>query len=204
MDLVSGVKEELEEGVQVIRRLAEEFSSTVPSRDNKAKSTALALIGTFPLVFGSHDYSSVVYRYKTQFNENSKSLSFCGNFSELNHNEVMGWELTEPVHKLTSILLLRDRNEPLYMKERIETTKKIFADKASKVIELYASGNSKTVKMMSLIFIGDLISVYLAIARGIDPTPVGTIERMKTELKGKYDLLSELETELEEVEGSKL
>jgi hypothetical protein len=35
---------------------------------------------------------------------------------------------------------------------------------------------------MSLIVVGDTTSVYLAIARGVDPTPVAVIDRLKAAL----------------------
>ncbi len=37
---------------------------------------------------------------------------------------------------------------------------------------------------MSLVIVGDLTSVYLAIGRGVDPTPVPVIERLKAALAG--------------------
>jgi hypothetical protein len=37
---------------------------------------------------------------------------------------------------------------------------------------------------MSLIAVGDLTSVYVALAHGIDPTPVEVIERLKAALAG--------------------
>jgi len=198
--LISSIKEELEESIQVLRRLAEELAPEVPLRDNLAKSSAQTIAGTTPVVFGPYYYSSVAYRLKTQFNENSKTLSFWGVFPEMNHNEVMGWERTGPLHKLISIILLRDRDEAPYIKERIEITKRLVFEKASNVIELYSSGQSKIARMLSLVFLGDLISVYLALVRGIDPTPVRTIEQMKKELRGKYDLLSKLEAEIRSME----
>ena len=38
-------------------------------------------------------------------------------------------------------------------------------------------------QMFSLIVLGDYASVYLALLRGVDPTPVGTIEKLKIRLK---------------------
>ncbi len=35
---------------------------------------------------------------------------------------------------------------------------------------------------MSLVLLGDLVSLYLAVLRGVDPTPVEAIERFKREL----------------------
>jgi len=39
-------------------------------------------------------------------------------------------------------------------------------------------------RLMSLIIVGDMTSVYLAIAHGVDPTPVPVIERLKATLAG--------------------
>jgi len=36
--------------------------------------------------------------------------------------------------------------------------------------------------VLSLVMLGDLVSVELAERRGVDPTPVGTIEAFKTRL----------------------
>ena len=37
---------------------------------------------------------------------------------------------------------------------------------------------------MSLVFLGDLVSVYVAALSGVDPTPVAVLERFKGELAG--------------------
>jgi glucose/mannose-6-phosphate isomerase len=36
--------------------------------------------------------------------------------------------------------------------------------------------------MLSLVLLGDLVSLYLAVLRGVDPTPVEVIERLKAAL----------------------
>jgi glucose/mannose-6-phosphate isomerase len=35
---------------------------------------------------------------------------------------------------------------------------------------------------MSLVLLGDLVSLYLAVLRGVDPTPVDVIETLKARL----------------------
>jgi hypothetical protein len=37
---------------------------------------------------------------------------------------------------------------------------------------------------MTLIIVGDFASVYVALGRGVDPTPVGAIDRLKAALAG--------------------
>ena len=43
-------------------------------------------------------------------------------------------------------------------------------------------GKSAFERMMSLVFLGDLMSVYLAVLDGTDPMPVAVLERFKVEL----------------------
>ena len=39
--------------------------------------------------------------------------------------------------------------------------------------------------MLSLVLLGDLVSVYLAVLDGVDPTPVEAIDRFKAALVGR-------------------
>jgi glucose/mannose-6-phosphate isomerase len=52
-----------------------------------------------------------------------------------------------------------------------------------KVFEVQSIGKSRLAKMSSVICTGDFTSVYLAIMRGIDPTPVKTITLLKEKMK---------------------
>ena len=66
---------------------------------------------------------------------------------------------------------------------RIETTKELMRRQALKTFEVNAQGKSAMAKMCSVICMGDFASVYLAVLRGIDPTPVRTINVLKERLK---------------------
>ena len=50
------------------------------------------------------------------------------------------------------------------------------------IAEVWSQGESLLARMMSLIFYGDHLSVYLAALSHIDPTPVEIIEKLKKEL----------------------
>ena len=45
-------------------------------------------------------------------------------------------------------------------------------------------GSSAVERILSLVFLGDLVSVYMAALAGVDPTPVHVLERFKGELAG--------------------
>jgi len=196
MNVLPSVDENLQEAIQVLKKVGEENAPKIPTEDNQAKKLALELVETIPVIYGFRQYQSVVHRLKTQFNENSKVPSKHDVFPELNHNETVGWEAPELLTKNYSIILIRDPGEPPEIRHRIETTKSLVLHKAKKVLEIYAKGEGKLAKMFSVLRIGDFTSVYLAILRGVDPTPVKIIDEVKRELGKKFNMVEKLKAEL--------
>lgn len=195
MGILKNVEEDLEEVIQVVKRLSKENSPVTPSENNPTKKLALELTGSIPVVYGFRQYEAIARRWKTQFNENSKVPSKCDVFPELNHNEVVGWEAPEALTKKFSIILLRDLDEPPEIRHRIEATKLLALHKAWEVLEVYARGEKKLARMFSLLYVGDLASVYLAILRGTDPSPVEIIDKIKLEMGKRLNLIERLKAE---------
>jgi glucose/mannose-6-phosphate isomerase len=50
------------------------------------------------------------------------------------------------------------------------------------VLRVEARGETPFERVMSLVLLGDLVSVYMAVLAGEDPTPVPAIDRLKAEL----------------------
>ena len=134
-----------------------------------------------PLVYSSEQFSAVAYRWKTQFNENSKVAAFTHTFSELNHNEIVGYQ-TMSREKFISIFL-RDNFDNDRIKKRMDITKDIISQKVD-VAEAYTKGNSLLTRLFSALHYADFASYYLAIQNKIDPTPVAVIENLKKKLSG--------------------
>jgi glucose/mannose-6-phosphate isomerase len=183
LGLFSGASEELKEALSVLGKVAKENLPEVASKDSLAKTLAYAIEGLVPVVYGFGVYSSVARRFKQQFNENSKMASKWEAFPELDHNEIVGWEKAEGIADAHAVILLRDKVEPVEISSRIETTKQLIKPSGTSMYEIYTQGKSDLAKMLSLICFGDFMSVYLAILRGVDPTPVETINKLKNVLQ---------------------
>lgn len=180
LGLISDVNSEISEAVKILDRVKRENLPEKPLSDNFSKKLASRINGTVPVVYGFGIYRAVAQRYKQQFNENSKVPAKWGFFSELNHNEIVGWEAAKEPAKCFSIIFIRDKDEPEGIRQRIEATKELISQKATKkIFEVWSSGQSRPAKMLYTIYIGDFTSVYLAILRGVDPTPVKTISLLK-------------------------
>jgi glucose/mannose-6-phosphate isomerase len=194
--LVSGIEEELEETPKVLKALAEENALVVPMIENPAKKLAWELRLTIPVVYGFRQYRAVAVRFKSELNENSKIPAKWENFPELNHNDIVGWEATSKLTKKFTVVLIRDEDEPPEISNRIEATKKLSLPKARKVLEVKTRGKTTLAKMFSVLFLGDMTSVYLAILLGVDPAPVKIITAMKKEMQRNYNIVGRLQEEI--------
>ncbi len=183
LGLVSDISNEYSEAIRVLREISTENSPRQPVKNNFSKSLASDLLGTVPAIYGFGLYRAVAQRFKTQFNENSKNLAKWEIFPELNHNEIVGWEVAQEFAKFFSVIFIRDANETIEIRNRIETTKKLIMQDKLRSYEVWSRGESDIAKMVSLICTGDFISVYLALLRGINPTPVEAITVLKRQLK---------------------
>jgi glucose/mannose-6-phosphate isomerase len=180
--IVSGISEALSEATKLLERVASENAPEKPVKNNFAKTLASGINGSVPVVYGFGVYRSVAQRFKQQFNENSKVPSKWEFFSELNHNEIVGWEKAGELAKCFSTIFIRDKSEPKEIRSRIETTKSLVPSD-SKMFEVWSQGKSSLARMLSTVCIGDFTSVYLAILRGVDPTPVANINLLKEKMR---------------------
>jgi glucose/mannose-6-phosphate isomerase len=192
---VSGVSEELSEAISVVGRVAGECAPEKSVKENAVKRLAVGVNGTVPVVYGFGVFRGVAQRFKTQFNENSKIPSKWEYFSELNHNEVVGWERAGKLADCFSAVFIRDSAEPDEIHSRIEITKDLMSS-GTKLFEVWSQGKGELARMLSVVCVGDFASVYLALLRGVDPTPVKTISLLKAKVKQngtKTRIVGELE-----------
>ncbi len=181
---VSGFTAEIGEAVAVLKRVASENAPDKTLEENFCKTLASNIMGTIPVIYGFSFFKSVAQRFKTQFNENSKNVSKYEYFSELDHNEIVGWQESRKPAKSFSIIQIRDKNESPEICRRIEVTEELMRKNSHlKIYEVWSKGKNTLAKMASTILIGDFVSSYLAILRGIDPTPVKTISILKQQVE---------------------
>ena len=178
--IVSVEEREIREAVETLISLRREIDLSAPIKANLAKQLAEQLYGTLPLIYTTSDFlEGVGMRWKTQLNENSKIPAYYQSFPELDHNEIMGWEGLKDVCQKMALVLLRDQDESERMQKRIEITKKIISSKVGKMLEVHSRGENLLSRILSLVYIGDYISFYLAILNEKDPTEIVSITRLK-------------------------
>jgi glucose/mannose-6-phosphate isomerase len=183
LGLIADQKAPLEETIEVLRELAAQYRPGVETFRNLPKVLAKDLHGKLPAVYGLQDFSDVIaYRWRTQFNENSKVLATHQAFPELNHNEVVGWQGPLSSGPEVWVVLLRDAQEMSRVAQQIEITKAFLQERAAGITEVWSQGHSRLARLFSLLYTGDFTSYYLALLRGVDPKPVEAIDRLKDQL----------------------
>jgi len=173
--------DEYEECIEVLERLIGVYSAG--GRDNEAVLLAEKLAGRVPLIYTSNRLDTVGIRWKGQLAENSKKLAFANVLPEMNHNEIMGWEVDDDSME-PGVILLRWSDDNAQMSKRFRFLAELAGKKDALLGDYEGEGRGLLSQMFSLIVLGDYVSFYLAILRGVDPTPVGTIEKLKIRLKG--------------------
>lgn len=169
----------LKEALHTLNQLSKDFAETTLLVSNPAKQLAAKMRGHVGVIYGAEILSEVARRWKTQFNENSKTWAFFELFPELNHNAVLGYKFPPQAKEGLFVVLLHSSLLHPRIQLRYQATAKLLSEAGIKHELVEARGASALAHIMSLILFGDYVSFYLAILNRIDPTPVASIDFIK-------------------------
>jgi glucose/mannose-6-phosphate isomerase len=149
----------------------------------KARAAEIAgrLGGAPPVVYGADLTAPVARRWKAQANENAKLPAFFSELPEADHNELCGWEGIAEGTSMAAVLL-EDRDQHPRERRRIELTAEAIAAAGAEAIRIETAGETRIERLLWATMLADLVSLELAEARGVDPTPVAAIEDFKAAL----------------------
>ena len=170
------LRSEIEETAALMRELVDEWG---PDKDSEAKAVATRIVGRIPVVYGGRTTLAAARRWRGQMNENAKLPAFFGDLPEAHHNEVVGWHHSEDA--LIGVVL-ETPEEHERMSRRFDVTSEVMSAAGLEALRVEGRGRCALAQVMSLVLLGDLVSVYLAVLRGKDPTPVEEIEGLKKRL----------------------
>jgi glucose/mannose-6-phosphate isomerase len=143
----------------------------------RAKEIATRLDGTIAVITGADLTAPVARRWKTQINENAELPAFFSELPEANHNEICGWSGGE-----LSAVLLEDCDQHPRVRRRFELTAEAITASGAEAVRIETEGETRVARLLWATVLGDLVSVALAEARGVDPLPVEAIDSFKSAL----------------------
>jgi glucose/mannose-6-phosphate isomerase len=164
LGFVADKADDLAEAAEVMRSWQTEIGPAIPLAGNPAKRLAGQLMERTPVVYGAGLMQPVARRWKTQFNENAKVWSFFEEMPELNHNAVVGFEMSERIRERAVVIILGSRYDTPRIEARWRITREMLLHEGIGNDQVKARGESRLAQMLSLIHFGDLVSIYLALA----------------------------------------
>ncbi len=155
----------------------------VPTPNNPAKLLARELVDQLVVVYGGGLFSGAARRWKGQLNENAKVWAFYEQLPEALHNSVEPYGVASAVGKDVMALVLQPETAGDELKERYRTLTEMLRWGQVRHRLLPGTGGPPLAQLLNIIMLGDYVSYYLALLRGIDPSPTPAIERSKALLR---------------------
>ena len=115
-----------------------------------------------------------------------QAARFTNELPELDHNEIAGWEGAHELGRFSAVFL-DDSDAHPRVKERMDLTERLIAGNAAASFRLETRGQTAIERVISLVLLGDLVSIYLAALRGVDPGPVKADRRAQGRARQALD-----------------
>jgi glucose/mannose-6-phosphate isomerase len=149
------------------------------SLQERADEIVARLGDTVAVITGADLTAPVARRWKTQINENAELPAFFSELPEADHNELCGWSGGE-----FSAVMLEDPDQHPRERRRFELTAELVKASGAEAVQIETAGETRVARLLWATMLGDLVSLRIAEARGVDPLPVTAIEGLKVSLAG--------------------
>ncbi|MSO38672.1 MAG: bifunctional phosphoglucose/phosphomannose isomerase [Acidimicrobiia bacterium] len=174
----------LRDATKQLERRRDLCSPSVVGEANPARELARQIDRTIPLVYGGGALGAVAaMRWKCDVNENAKAPAFYASYPELDHNEICGWgQHGDVTRQVITLIELRHSFEHKRLQPRFDITRSLVDECVAKVVEARAQGDGRLAQLLDLMYFGDWVSCYMALANDVDPGPIPAIDHLKREL----------------------
>ncbi|MGH1505105.1 MAG: SIS domain-containing protein [Acidimicrobiales bacterium] len=155
------------------------------SDDSPAKAIARKVGRTMPIIYGGGAIgTTAAKRWKIAFNHNVKAPAFWAPMPDLCHNELVGWgQHGDVTRQVFTQIQLRHANEHPQTARRFAFVEEQTLEVMNDVIEVWSEGDGPVAELFDLVLMGDITTLELAAAEGLDPGPLPIVDSMKTWLE---------------------
>lgn len=180
LGIIPDQQEAIEGAVASMKRTQENLKADVPAAKNPAKRYAGQLMGRWVTIMGSGFMAPVARRWKTQINEIAKAGANFEFLPEADHNTLAGTlNPQETLNAHTMTLFLNAPSDHPRNRLRSDLTRKAFMLEGLNTDFIEARGETPLAQMWTTILFGDYVAYYLAMAYGVDPTPIQALVEFK-------------------------
>lgn len=168
--------------VRELAQAAADWGTEQPCARNAAKQIATGLYGHVPVIIGPDFFEVAARRWAGQMSENAKQWAFHGALPEIDHNLIVGFGGPAVAGETLHVVFL---DSPLLhprSRLRVRLTGEALDDAGVQHDELLIGGDEPLDAMLRGTYLGDWVSLYLAMLNGVDPTPIEPIDRLKAKM----------------------
>lgn len=148
----------------------------------QGKELAEKIKDKIPVIYASEANQAIAYNWKIKFNETGKIPAFYNVFSELNHNEMTGFDVKDSSRHLSlnfMFFLLTDADDHPQIQKRMRALRGLYENRGLPVRVLELTGKNKFHKIFSSLVLADWIAYYTAKQYNLEPEQVPMIEEFK-------------------------
>jgi glucose/mannose-6-phosphate isomerase len=181
-----GLDEGIDEAIELLAVLAGRWDRKTPLDEHAPKALGARFAGrAVPVVYGTQGMAALAgLRLVCQLNENAKLPALNGDMPEICHNAIVGWEGPSDLAGRAGLVWVRDpASEHPRNSARATLVADLLDDRVAWQATIAAQGTSALARLAALLLHVDLVSIYAALARGIDPTPVRSISALKEAMR---------------------
>jgi len=182
LELVPDPSQAIQDTVALMKAQQAHLSAEVPVVKNPAKRIAGQLMGRWVTVFGAGILGPVARRWKCQVNELAKAWAQFDLLPEGDHNSLAGTMHPQEVLPRMMALFLRGPADHPRHRLRLDLTRKALMLEGINTDFIDAQGEHPLANQWTMLHFGDYTAYYLAMAYGVDPTPVDALQAFKKEM----------------------
>jgi len=170
-------KEDILESFDEMERSQKLISSSYLNEKNPSLNLAEWISG-IPLIYYPWGLEPAAIRFKASLQENAKTHAMAENVIEACHNGIVSWEKKSEVKPI----LIEGQDDYIKTKERWNILKEYFKQNNIDFREVFSVEGNILSKLINLIYFLDYASIYNAIIREVNPTPIKSIDFIKSKL----------------------
>ena len=168
---------DISESIIELKNYSKKINSNNLTKDNPSLNLAEWMSG-IPLIYYPFGLQSVAIRFKNVLQENAKMHAITEDVIEACHNGFVSWEKSSIVKPI----LIQGADDYIKTKERWKIIKEYFHENNIDYREVISIKGSILSKIITMVYLLDNVSIYKAILDKIDPTPVKSIDYIKSKL----------------------
>jgi len=170
-------KNEIGESIISLSHTKKEIDSNNLNERNSSLELA-SWIKSIPIIYYPWGLQSAAIRFKNSMQENAKKHVLFEDIIEACHNGIVSWETPSNIQPI----LLQGKDDHVKTQDRWSIMKEFFQERQIGYKEIFSVDGNILTKLVCLIYLLDMTSIYNAVISKIDPSPVNSIDFVKKRL----------------------